>query len=244
MAVTGTILFGFYLLVGSFFAPTVGWPVVAGSVLFVGVQYAVGKWLALRSVEAEDLPRDRYGDLHDRVAALCDETGIDEPALKVGHVGTPNAFAVGRRGAGVVVVSRTLPNLYDSGHVTADGLEGVLAHELAHVKNRDVLVMLLGQSVASLVSLTVFFVVDAVLDDVPVLGFVVSDALSLAANALVMVFVLAISRYRAYVADEEAADLDSGTAAVCIFGGERGLLDALFATHPPVEERVERLRGT
>jgi heat shock protein HtpX len=145
----------------------------------------------------------------------------------------------------------------------------VLAHELAHVKNRDVLVMLLGQSVASLVSLTVFFVVNAVLDDVPILGFVVSYALSLVANALVMAFVFAISRYREYVADEEAArytgnpdalagalatirevasheeaaDLDSGTAAMCIFGGERGLLDALFATHPPVEERIERLRG-
>lgn len=84
---------------------------------------------------------------------------------------------------------------------------------------------------------------------------------------LVMVFVLAISRYREYVADSDAAeytgdpealanalaviqevgtherapDVDSGTASLCIFGGERGLLASIFATHPPTEKRIERL---
>lgn len=270
MAVVGSLLFGFYLLVATLFAPLVGWPlVVAGSVLFVGVQYKVGKWLALRSVGAEDLDSDAHADLHERVEQLCAEMDIDKPSLKVGSMGVPNAFAVGRKGAGVVVLSKTMLQLYEEQYMSADELEGVLAHELAHIKNRDVLVLLLGQSVASIAGLTVFFVVELVTDEVPIVGFIVSYLLSVVAQMIVMVFVLAISRYREYVADsdavqytgnpdalasalatihevgnhEKAVKLDSGTAAMCIFGGKRGLLDVIFATHPPMEKRIEKLNA-
>ena len=95
--------------------------------------------------------------------------------------------------------------------MTVDEIEGVLAHELAHVKNRDVVMLLLGQSIASIVGLSVFFLVELVTDDIPILGFVVSYVLSIVAQMLVMVFVLAISRYREYVADADAAEY----AAAC-----------------------------
>jgi heat shock protein HtpX len=268
MAVAMSVLFGFYLVVATLFAPLVGIPVIVlGSVAFVGVQYVVGKKLALRSVDAEPLAADERPAIHERVARLSEAMGIEEPALKVGRMGVPNAFAVGRKGAGVVVVSETMLRLVDEGHMTMDELEGVLAHELAHVKNLDVVVMLLGQSVASIVSLTVFFVVRLVTDDLPLVGFLVAYLASMVTQLLVMVFVLAISRYREYVADadaaeytgdpealasalaliaevgshESAADVDGSTAAMCIFGGERGLLASVFATHPPMERRVERL---
>jgi heat shock protein HtpX len=268
MVVAMGILFGFYLAVASLFAPLLGIPViVAGSVLFVGLQYVVGKKLALRSVGARRLHPEEHPEIHERVERLADDMAISKPALKVGRMGVPNAFAVGRKGAGTVVVSETMLALVEEGHVSMDELEGVLAHELAHVKNRDVIVMLLGQSVASIVALTVFFVVRLVTDDVPLVGFLVAYLASIVTQMLVMVFVLAISRYREYVADEdaaeytgdpealasalaiiaevgsheEAADVEGSTAAMCIFGGERGLLAAVFATHPPIEKRIDRL---
>ena len=268
MVVAMSVLFGFYVIVAALFAPVVGIPVVlAGSLVFVGVQYVVGKKLALYSVGAADLSPDDRPEVHRRVETLADAMGIEKPRLMVGQMGLPNAFAVGRKGAGTVVVSETMLALVDEGHMSMDELEGVLAHELAHVRNRDVVVMLLGQSVASIVGLTVFFVVQLVTDDIPIVGFVVAYLLSLVTQMLVMVFVLAISRYREYVADEDAAaytgdpaalanalaiiqevgtheqapEVDSATASMCIFGGERGLAATLFATHPPTNERIRRL---
>ena len=268
MVVAMGIVFAFYLVVASLFAPLVGIPVVvAGSVLFVGVQYVVGKTLALRSVDAEPLHPEERTEIHERVESLSEAMEIAKPELMVGHMGVPNAFAVGRKGAGTVVLSETMLALVDEGHMSMDELEGVLAHELAHVKNRDVVAMLLGQSVASIVALAVFFVVRLVTDDIPLVGFVVAYLASVVTQLLVMVFVLAISRYREYVADEdaaeytgdpealasalatiaevgshhEAADVEGSTAAMCIFGGDRGLLAAVFATHPPMEKRIDRL---
>ena len=269
MAVAMSVLFGFYLLVASLLAPVVGIPVVlAGSVLFVGVQYVVGKKLALYSVDAEDLPAEDRPEVHRRVEELSASMDIEEPRLMVGRMGVPNAFAVGRKGAGTVVLSETMLRLVDEGYMSMDELEGVLAHELAHIKNRDIVVMLLGQSVASIIGLTVFFVVQFVVEDIPIVGFVIAYLLSMITQAVVMVFVLAISRYREYVADadaaeytgdpdamanalsviqevgahEEAPEVDSATASMCIFGGERGLLAALFSTHPPTDKRIRRLR--
>ena len=268
MALAGSVLFGVYVLVAALFAPVVGLPVVlAGSVLFAGVQYLVGKKLALRSVGAEDLTGTEYPEIHRRVEALCEGMDLPKPRLVVGRMGAPNAFAVGRRGAGVVAVSESMLRMVEEGYMAMDELEGILAHELAHIDNRDVVVMVMGQAVASIVGLTVFFVVEAVLDEVPFVGFLVSYALSVVSQLLVTLFVLAISRYREYVADRDAvvhtgnpAALASGlakvvevgrqegapepdetVAALCFFGGTRGRLARLFATHPPTAKRIGRL---
>ena len=270
MVLAGSVIFGFYVLIAVLFAPVFGLPVVlAGSVLFAGVQYVVGKKLALRSVGAEDLPAEEHPEVHRRVEALCEAMGLEKPRLVVGRMGTPNAFAVGRRGAGVVAVSESMLRMVDEGYMSMDELEGILAHELSHIDNRDVVVMVMGQAIASIVGLTVFFVVEAVMDEVPLVGFLVSYALSVVSQLLVMLFVLAVSRYREYVADEDAAnytgrpgalasglskvvevsrrdeapDPDENVAALCFFGGKRGLLAKLFATHPPAEKRIERLEA-
>ena len=109
MAVVGVILAGFYLvivaLVMAVFGPGI-WPVaVVGSALLIGVQYKIGKWAALRSVGAEDLPEDQYPLVHQQVRQLSRDMGIEKPRLMVARMGVPNAFAVGRKGVGVVVVS-------------------------------------------------------------------------------------------------------------------------------------------
>jgi heat shock protein HtpX len=265
MAVVGSILFLFYAVAAVVAIGAFGWPlwlVLAGSVLFVGVQYKLGKWMALRSVGAEDLPEDRYPEVHRQVDELSAEMGIEKPRLMIARMGAPNAFAVGRKGAGTVVVSEELLQA-----LAPDEVEGVLAHELAHIHNRDVVMMVLGQGVASIVAIAAQFVVLATGDN-DIADFFLAIVVGQAVQMLVMLFVFAISRYREYVADSDAADaigggeplaralekisrgnersgesaVDESVNALCIFGEGTGLA-RLVSTHPPVEKRIERLQS-
>jgi heat shock protein HtpX len=278
MFVAGGMLFVFYLLLALFLLAN-GFPlalVLVGTVLFAGVQYKFGKWAALRSVGAEDLPEDQYQQLHWTVGDLSEEMGIEKPRLMIADMGVPNAFAVGRKGAGVVVLSTELMEMLDR-----EELDGVVAHELAHIRNRDVVLMVMGQSIASMVGIAAWMLATRQRG-----GFFVGLIASQIAQMLVLVFVFAISRYREYVADEDAAtaigsgeplaralekidrghassasiggrgrsrdrepgrgsafDAEDRVGALCIFNEERGLLQRAFATHPPTEKRIERLRS-
>jgi heat shock protein HtpX len=265
MAVVGSMLFLLYAVAAAVVMGVFGWPlwlVLLGSVAFVGVQYKIGKWAALRSVGAEPLPEDRFGEIHRRVEWLADDMGIDKPRLMIARMGVPNAFAVGRKGAGTVVVSEELLRRLD-----ADEVEGVLAHELAHIRNRDVVMMVLGQGVASIVAIVAQWAV-LLTGDNDIADFFVAIVVGQITQMLVMLLVFAISRYREYVADSDAADaigsgdplaralekisrgterasesaIDEQVNALCIFGDGSGFA-RLFATHPPVEKRIEQLRS-
>ena len=203
MAVVGTLLFAFYAAAGAVVYAMYGQGaiplVLVGSVLLIGFQYKVGKWAALRSVGAEDMPEGgEYARLHQQVESLSRDMGIDKPRLMIADMGVPNAFAVGRKGAGTVVVSRELLHLLED-----DEVEGVLAHELAHIANRDVVMMVLGQGIASIVGLVAQFVV-LLAGDNDIADFFLAIIVGNVVQFLVMLFVLAISRYREYVADADA----------------------------------------
>ena len=265
MAVVGSLLFAFYAVAAVLVMGVFGWPlwlVLLASVGFVAVQYKIGKWAALRSVGAEALPEDTYPEVHRRVESIAADMGIEKPELLVAGMGVPNAFAVGRRGAGTVVVSRELLDLLD-----IDEVEGVLAHELAHIDNRDVVMMVLGQGVASIVAIVAQWAV-LLTGDNDIADFFLAIVVGQITQMLVMLFVFAISRYREYVADSDAAAVtgksgaladalekiqtgnqrasesavDSKLNALCIFGERTGLA-RLFATHPPIEKRISRLRS-
>jgi len=267
MAVVGAILAGFYLVVVAFAMVAYGpgiWPIaILGSVLLIGFQYKVGKWAALRSVGAEDLSEEQYPQIHQQVRQLSRDMGIEKPTLKVARMGVPNAFAVGRKGAGVVVVSTELMQLLDD-----DELEGVLAHELAHIANRDVVTMVVGQGIASIVGIAAQFVVLATGDN-DIADFFLAIIVGNIVQFFVMLFVLAISRYREYVADADAREaigsgdplaralekisggheraresaVDEQVSALCIFGESDSFLSKIISTHPPTEKRIERLRS-
>ena len=264
IAVVGSILFAFYAVAAVVVMGVFEWPlslVLVGSVAFVGVQYKVGKWMALRSVGAEDLSEDRYPQIHQQVESLSRSMGIEKPRLMIASMGVPNAFAVGRKGAGTVVVSEELLARLDSREV-----EGVLAHELAHITNRDVVMMVLGQGVASIVAIVAQWAV-LLTGDNDIADLFLALVVGQITQILVMMFVFAISRYREYVADGDAADAigggeplaralekinstsqrtdsapDQQVNALCIFGEGRGI-GALLSTHPPVEKRIQKLRS-
>ena len=273
MLIAGSILFGFYALLAGAVMWTFGTGtsvlalLLLGSIGFVGFQYKFGKWMALRSVGAEDMPeqaqgRYDYGRIHQSTDKLCREMDIDKPRLMVAEMGVPNAFAVGRKGAGVVVISKEIIDLLDH-----DELEGVIAHELAHVKNRDVVIMVLGQSIASMIGIVVQWAY-ILGGDRNIATYFAGMILGTIAQMIVMIFVMAISRYREFVADADAAEytrnpeamaralekISSGAQgkemrgeetvnALCIFGSGGSALQRIFSTHPPTEKRIERLRS-
>ncbi len=127
--------------------------------------------------------------------------------------------------------------------------------------------MVVGQSIGMLVGYVAYF---AVLfgGERNVGSWIMAMIASSLANALVMVFVLAISRYREYVADADArraigtgeplaralekisrgaegreSKVEDSMNALCIFNADKGLFEKLFSTHPPTEKRIQRLRS-
>ncbi|SNZ12870.1 Heat shock protein. Metallo peptidase. MEROPS family M48B [Natronoarchaeum philippinense] len=264
MAIVSTILFAFFALAAgvAMVLFNLSLPIVlALAVGFAGFQYLLGTKMALWSVGADDMPEDQYREIHRAVERMSDDLGIDKPRLMVAQMGVPNAFATGRKGNGTVVVSTELIHTLQQ-----DELEGVLAHELAHIANRDVVTMTLGQSVAAIVGIVVQWLVIATGDN-EIADLILGWIAGMLTQMFVMIFVLAISRYREYVADSDAADvigsgeplaralekiqrgaqgresnIDDSVSALCIFG-DGGGVKKLFSTHPDTEERIRRLRS-
>jgi len=286
MAVVGAILAAFYLVAVAVAMVVFGQGIlpiaIVGSLLLVGIQYKIGKWAALRSVGAEDLSETQHSEIHRFVERVCDEKNMKKPSLKIASMGVPNAFAVGRRGNGTIVISRELIQL-----LNRDELEGVVAHELAHIDNRDVITMQLGQGIASIVAIVAQYVV-LFTGDNDLADFFLAVVVGQVVQFLVMIFVLAISRYREYVADADAkrvidsgdplaralekidqgnqqarestrtaqrshgrtrrdrrrdTNVDQQVSALCIASPDRGFLQRIVSTHPPMEKRIERLRS-
>ena len=285
MAVVGALLAGFYLVAVAAAMVAFGEGIlpiaIVGSILLIGIQYKVGKWAALRSVGAEDLPETQYAEIHQFVERVCREKDMKKPSLKIASMGVPNAFAVGRRGNGTVVISQELIQLLDRSE-----LEGVIAHELAHIDNRDVITMQLGQGIASIVAIVAQYIV-LFTGENDLADFFLAVVVGNIVQFVVMIFVLAISRYREYVADADARDVigqgeplaralekihqgnqqaqqstgraqrgrgrgsqrsrdanvDQQVSALCISSSDRGFLQQIVSTHPPMEKRIQRLRS-
>ncbi len=116
--------------------------IVGGLTLLSGyLSYRVGTARLLGSLDAVELPRDRAPGLYRRLDELAAEYGIDRPRVLVADLPTPNAFALGGARGGTLVLDRGLLRILD-----ADELEGILAHELAHLESYDALVQTLAYS--------------------------------------------------------------------------------------------------
>lgn len=244
------------LLTGAAYAMGVPLPIVLGaSVVVIFVQYVHGVRTALSSVDAEPLDRDGdFQGIYSEVDALAEDIGAAPPTLYVANLPGPNAFAVGRRGKGNIVISPALLSICSD-----DELLAVIAHELAHLRNRDSILMVLGQSIADAVSLVVELII-AFTHNRQVKRGGLAHGLATITSRLPLVFVFAISRYREYAADADAAramgsgeplqralkrihgidHAQSPVSTLCIIGADTS---NLFATHPSVSNRIEQLDG-
>src|SRR3954447_1857169 len=178
--------------------------VVAGGLL-IG-QFFLSDKLGLAAMGAKEVSPDQAPGLHAMIERLCIQADLPKPKIAVADTPMPNAFAMGRSQKSATVCATTgLMNMLEPHE-----LEAVMAHELTHVKNRDVLIMTIASFFAALASMIVqfgFFFggggMDDGDDDNP--SFLIVLLVSLAVYILSFFLMLALSRYREFGADRGSA---------------------------------------
>jgi heat shock protein HtpX len=228
------------------------------------VMYWASAGMVLRMYRARTVTRDEAPELYDMVDRLRQRAGLPMPTLAIAPHEQPNAFATGRDYQhAVVCVTQGLLDL-----VPRDELEGVIAHELAHIKNRDMLLQTvtatLAGAISNLANFGLFFG-GGDEDDNPfaLIG------MAILAPIAAMIIQMAISRQREFKADAVGAQisgrpiglanalrrLEAGARALPMhvspaaaplaqvnpLAAHGGGIGRLFSTHPPTEERVARL---
>ena len=186
---------------------------VIAAVLF-GVQYFTSDKIALLSMGAHEVTPEQQPELHATIERLCVQANLPKPRVGVVQTPMPNAFAVGRSPSKATVCATTgLLELLSPAE-----LEGVLAHELTHVQNRDVLVMTVASFFASIASFIVqmgfWFGLgfDDRDDNGP--GIIVVILVSAVVYLVSFVLIQTLSRYREFAADRGSAILTGRPSAL------------------------------
>jgi heat shock protein HtpX len=168
------------------------------------VQYFFSDKLVLWSTGARILEKDEYPELHQTVEKLCKEADLPLPKIAIMQSPVPNAFATGRSPKhAVVACTDSIMRLLNK-----DELEAVLAHELAHVKNRDILTMTVASFIAMIASIIMqSFFFSAVLGgrNREGGGTIIIWIASIVVYAVSTLLILALSRYREFAADRGSA---------------------------------------
>jgi len=239
------------------------------------VSYWFSDKIALMAHRAQPATREQLPQVYEMVERLTRKAGLPMPRIYVIPSMTPNAFATGRNPShAAVAVTEGILKILDRRQ-----LEGVLAHELSHVQNRDVLIATIAAAVAGLISSLGHAIQWGALlggfgrrdDDEGGSSVFAALAWAILAPIIALVVQLAVSRSREFGADASGAallgdpdpladallSLEKGnelrpyefggpaTAHLFIvnpFRGAGSKFLRMFSTHPPVEERVRRLR--
>lgn len=221
--------------------------------------------IVLRMYKAHEIGRDDAPELYDLIDRLRENAGLPMPKVYVIPSDQPNAFATGRNPShAAVAVTNGITRMLNE-----DELEGVIAHELAHIQNRDILTSSIAATLAAAITLVARFALFFGGGDRR--GNIFSTLLMLILAPIAAFLIqMAISRAREYAADRDGADIcgkpgalasaltrlqsgaeqvpmkaDPSTAHMFIvnpFAGGLSGLRSMFSTHPPTEERVRRLR--
>jgi len=239
------------------------------AVVFNFVMFWFSDRIALKTSRARPVDEREAPDLYADVRDLSQRAGLPMPRLYLIPSEQPNAFATGRSHtkAALAVTEGLLR------HLPREQVRGVLAHELAHVKNRDVLVVTIAAMIGAAISAIANFLQFSWLfggeDDDNPLGVIGSIAAILVAPIAAMLLQLAVSRQREFLADETGAKIlgEGRPLADALTTLERGVqavpmhvnpavaslyianplsghgMAALFSTHPPMAARIERLRA-
>ena len=277
-----------------FMTQTRTWLIISGlTALFVGLGYLFGGsggiilfagiavvfnlvmfWfsdkLAIKSSRARPLEQSEAPELYRDVQEIAQRAGVPMPRLFLIPSEQPNAFATGRspKKAAVAVTEGLLR------YLPRDQVKAVLAHELAHVANRDILVTtiaaMIGAAIAAIANILQFSMFFGGGDDednnpLGIIGVLVAV---IVAPLAAMILQLAVSRQREYLADATAAQYlgEGRPLAEALQTLQRGVeavpmnvnpateplyianplsgrgMSALFSTHPPMDERIRRLR--
>jgi heat shock protein HtpX len=257
--VIGTLFFNDWILGSLMFL------IFAGLMNFVS--YFWSDKIVLWSYRAKIVSQAEQPRLYNIVNKVCLKGNLPMPKLAIVATQTPNAFATGRnKDRAVVAATEGILSL-----LSDDELEGVLAHEMAHVKDRDILLMSVAATIAGAISFAARMALWSSLGSRRGNGNILLLLLvAVTAPIAALLIRLAISRSREYKADKEGAlmiqrplalaraleKLEEGnrrrpmsrgspaTSSLFIVNPFRGGgLVSLFMTHPPIEARVRRLEA-
>jgi heat shock protein HtpX len=176
--------------------------VVIGGLM--AAQFFFSDKLALHAMGAKEVGPDEAPGLHAMIERLCIQADLPKPRIAVADTRMPNAFAMGRSQKSAVVCATT--GIMET--LQPHELEGVMAHELAHVKNRDVLIMTVASffaSIAAMITQFGFFFGGGHSDNDDGPGFLVVILVSMVVYVISFFLMLALSRYREFTADRTAA---------------------------------------
>jgi heat shock protein HtpX len=247
---------------------TVG--IIAGGLALV--QLFASDKLALAAMGARVVTPQEAPQLHAMIDRLCVQADLPKPRVAVANTRMPNAFAIGRSPKSATVCATT--GIMEM--LTPAELEGVMAHELTHVANRDVLVMTLAGFFATIAAYIVQFGFlfgggGSYGDDDDNPSFLVLLLVSLVVYVVSFLLMQMLSRYREFAADRGAAIITGRPSALSaalvrisdqmkqvpqqdlrqaenlnaffiVPASVKGSIKTLFATHPPLEKRIERLQ--
>ena len=214
--VTTLFLLGlvYILLVGVLFAAGASGItilIVAGGLLLV--QFFVSDKIALQAMGAHEVSPQEAPQLHAMIERLCVQADLPKPKICVMNTAMPNAFAMGRSQKAATVCATTgILELLSPAE-----LEGVMAHELTHIINRDVMIMTLASFFASLASMIVqfgFFFGGGGDDDDNGPSVMVVILVSLLVYVISFFLMQALSRYREFAADRGSAVLTGRPSAL------------------------------
>jgi heat shock protein HtpX len=269
------MLFTLFLL-GLLYVALIGALIAAGTgliglVLIMGglsfAQLFFSDKLALRAMGAKEVSPQEAPGLHAMIERLCIQADLPKPRIAVADTHMPNAFACGRSQKSATVCATTgIMSV-----LSPSELEGVMAHELSHVKHRDVLIMTIASFFASIAAIILQFgfFFGGSDDDNP--SFAIVLLVSFVVYIVSFFLMLALSRYREFAADRGAAIITGrpsalSSALVKISGAMQRVptqdlrqaermnaffivpasvkasVASLFSTHPPMEQRIARLQ--
>jgi heat shock protein HtpX len=252
-----------------------GIAIVLFAVVMLSFQFFASDALAMRAMGAKEVSPAEAPELHAMIERLCIQADIPKPKIAVADTQMPNAFALGRSQKHATVCATTgILNL-----LSPSELEGVMAHEITHIVNRDVAIMTMASFFASIAAMIVqfgFFFGGGFGggygnsdddDNSSVMMLILVSALVYAISFLLM---QALSRYREYAADRGSAVITGRPSALSsallklngamqrtptqdlraagemnaffiVPANVKNSIYGLFATHPPMEKRIEAL---
>lgn len=251
---------------------------IFGALFYTFIMYLQGSNLILKTTGAREVTKREYPHLFHTVEGLAIAAGIPTPKCYIIDDTALNAFATGTdpKNASITVTSGLLNKL------NRQELEGVIGHEMSHIKNYDIRVMLITAVLVGITILLSDFILRSFLwgghsrerkegGQLFLILIIVAFVLAILAPIIGELIKLAVSRRREFLADASGAMLtrypeglasalekikgdpdplvdkaNKATAHLFIstpFRKKKGFLTGLFATHPPIEERISKLRG-
>jgi len=276
--VVSVVLFALIVSISYIWAPDAVYVMVPISLLFVFIytwsSYQYGDRVVLSSTGAVPAEGPQYTYLNDTVEGLAIAAGIPKPAVYVVPSDEINAFATGKdpEHASVAVTTGLMRTL------DRQEMEGVIAHEMSHIRNRDVQFMTLVAVLVGLAGILSHMILrsywwggrrgrrDKDRGNIGLIIVAVGFVLAIFAPILTRLVQLAVSRRREFMADASGVELtrypdgladalekimkhnrgdmkvSEAVSHLFIADPNRSALDALYATHPPIEERIKRLR--